>query len=80
MSWIKMMIWPFILGLMLTTMWTFIVAVVFYLLWNWLAPIYLNFLPQIWLKIPFWNFIGLCLLVIYLKTLFFIGINIKSNQ
>lgn len=45
-------------------------SVPFYFLWNGLAPTYFYWLPKVYLNLPFWNCVGLFMLVSILKTLF----------
>ena len=40
-------------------------AIPFYYAWNAIAPVYLNFLPTIWLKIPYWHLVGILLSATY---------------
>lgn len=44
-----------------------ITAIPFYYSWNCIAPVYLNnFLPNIYLKLPYWHIVGIFLVCTYL--------------
>jgi hypothetical protein len=51
-----------------------------YFLWNGLAPTYFPFLPQLWLKIPFWDMVWLfCLLSIVRSFVFPISTSTEAS-
>jgi hypothetical protein len=47
----------------------FILAIPFYYLWNYFAPIYLPNIPDIYKGLPFWNCVGVFVLISIVKTL-----------
>ena len=68
--WSKLPIIGWVLGFLIAVF----MAIPFYFLWNFIAPIYLTFLPQIWLSLPFWNCVWLFLLISIIKSILFSGI------
>lgn len=40
-----------------------------YFLWNALAPVYFYWLPQVYLNIPFWQTVGLLVLIAILRVI-----------
>ncbi len=42
-------------------------SIPFFIVWNALAPTYFYFLPQVYLAIPFWDCVGLFIIIPILK-------------
>jgi hypothetical protein len=56
----------------------FFSSILLYFLWNWLAPVYLSFLPSVYLDIPFWHVWGIMATVSLLSHCVFAGVK-KPN-
>lgn len=52
-----------VLGTAISFIVSFFCAIPFYFIWNSLAPTYFSFLPKVWLDIPFWDSVGLFMLL-----------------
>lgn len=44
-------------------------SVPFWFIWNRLAPVYFYWLPAVYQRIPFWNCVGLFIIVSILRTM-----------
>jgi len=42
-----------------------VTAIPFSMSWNAIAPVYLTFLPPVWLHVPYWHVVGLLLCATY---------------
>lgn len=42
-----------------------VTAIPAYIAWNCVAPIYLTFLPQVYLHIPYWQMVAILLVITY---------------
>ena len=70
-----------VIGWFLGIMISLFISIPFYFLWNWLAPIYFYFLPQVYKELPFFNCIGLFILIpIVIKTISPFGTYVTQNQ
>lgn len=58
-----------IIGTLLSFVVSFSMAIPFYFIWNALAPRYFDFLPKVWLKIPFWHAVGFFMIIPMLSWL-----------
>jgi len=58
-----------ILGWLLSAIVAMSLAVPFFYIWNALAPTYFYFLPAVYLSIPFWDCVGLFMIVPILKVM-----------
>lgn len=59
------------------------ISIPFYFIWNALAPTYFYWLPQVYLQIPFWDCVGLFVVVpIVLKTITpqFVNVDQTNNN
>jgi hypothetical protein len=45
-----------------------VTAIPFYFSWNCVAPIYLNFIPELYHNIPYWHAVGIFLVCTYLGS------------
>jgi hypothetical protein len=43
-------------------------AIPFYFIWNSLAPTYFYFIPEVYKNLPFWDTVGLFMIIPILKT------------
>lgn len=43
-----------------------VTAIPAYIVWNYVAPIYLKFLPEVYLNIPYWKMVAIFLVCTYL--------------
>lgn len=63
-----------------------VVAIPFRIAWNGIAPIYLDFLPKLYLNIPYWHFVGILLVVSFVGELIqeltpkFVKVEQKTNE
>ncbi len=55
------------------------VAIPVWLLWNWLAPTYFYWLPDVYLKLPYWHVFGLLWLISSLRSLLLPSISSSSS-
>jgi len=58
-----------ILGWLLSFLFSVSLSIPFYFLWNGLAPTYFYWLPAAYLDVPFWNCVGLFMLMPMVKML-----------
>lgn len=56
-----------IIGWIISFLLSVSLAIPFYFIWNSLAPTYFYFLPQVYLNIPFWDTVGLFMIIPILK-------------
>jgi len=52
-----------VIGTVISFILSFFCAIPFYFIWNNLAPTYFPFMPEVWQSIPFWDAVGLFMLV-----------------
>lgn len=58
-----------IFGWMLSAMISMSLSVPFYFIWNRIAPVYFYWLPKVYLDIPFWDCVGIFMVVPIVKWL-----------
>ena len=58
-----------ILGWLISALFAMSLAVPFYFIWNALAPTYFYFLPAVYKAIPFWDCVGLFIILPILKSM-----------
>jgi len=46
-------------------------SIPFFYLWNWLAPIYMSWLPSLYIHLPFWHTVGLFVLIAIIRATIF---------
>jgi len=69
-----------VIGWIIAAVICFFIAIPVFFLWNWLAPLYLYFLPKVYLSIPFWHVFGLLWLISSLRGLLFPSISSSSSS
>jgi len=60
-----------VLGWFLSAFFSISLAIPFYFIWNALAPTYFYFLPAVYQHLPFWDTVGLFMILPILKTMLF---------
>lgn len=56
-----------IIGTAIAFVFAFFCAIPFWVIWNRLGPYYFEWLPTVWLNIPFWDVVGLFMLLPIVK-------------
>lgn len=46
-----------------------VISIPFRIAWNCIAPIYISFLPELYLNIPYWHFVGIILVINFIGDL-----------
>ena len=70
---------PF-LGWFLSAFFATSLAIPFYFIWNALAPTYFYFIPLVYQHLPFWDTVGLFMILPILKTMLFPKFASVSNN
>lgn len=60
-----------LIGWVITAFLATLMAIPVHFLWSWLAPVYLSFLPVVYLKIGFFDMLGILALIAFAKIIFF---------
>lgn len=55
------------LGWLLSALFSISLAVPFYFIWDHLGPVYFSFIPSVYQHIPFWDCVGLFMILPILK-------------
>lgn len=58
-----------VIGWIATFIFSTFISIPFYFIWNWLAPTYFAFLPKVYLDVPFWDCVGMFMLMPMVKIL-----------
>lgn len=69
-----------VIGWLIASVLCIFMAIPMYFLWNWLAPIYIYWLPPVYLDLPFWHVVGLIWLITMLKQLFLRKSSVTQNN
>lgn len=69
-----------IFGWLIAAVICFFVAIPVCLLWNWLAPTYFYWLPEVYLRLPFWHVFGLLWLISSLRELLLPSVHASARS
>jgi len=69
-----------VVGWFISFLYTISLSIPFYFVWNNLAPKYFYFLPEIYQNIPFWDCVGLAIVISILKSVLLPSFSVSNNQ